>query len=155
MFSKVKTNLQLAFAVLIACLVVLLTRCQTSSLSATQTVQLGDQFNNQNRYAEAIIQYEKYLQSAPSLGIYRNPELESEVHRKVAHAYSTQGKYDISKFHLQKALDIDRDINNNVLGIIEDLRLLGTTHTYLGEYPQAIQFLEASLTNRLQGWNQC
>ncbi len=61
-------------------------------------------FNNQYKYDQAIIQYNKYLDISPQLGIYRNPTREAEVCRKLAHAYSTQGQYLEALNYLNKAL---------------------------------------------------
>ena len=122
-----------------------ITSCQTSSLTATQQVQLGDAMNNQNRYSEAIQYYEGYLEKSPSLGVYRNYEMESDVSRKLAHIYSTQGDYQQSLEYLDEALKIDTEINKNQLSVIEDLRLLGITNTYLGKYAEAKTHLEQSL----------
>ena len=80
------------------------TSCQTPSLVATQSIQAGDMFNNQYKYDQAIIQYNKYLDISPQLGIYRNPTREAEVCRKLAHAYSTQGQYLEALNYLNKAL---------------------------------------------------
>ncbi len=101
--------------------------------------------NNQNRYDEAIKYYEDYVALSPTLGVYRNYQLESEVYRKLAHAYSTKGKYKTSLDYLQKALKLDQEVNKEELKIIEDLRLLGTVKTYLGEYSEATGFLNQSL----------
>lgn len=119
--------------------------CQTSSLTATQSVQIGDELNNQNRYNEAIKHYEDYLTNSPSLGVYRNYEMESDVYRKLAHIYSTQGDYDQSLAYLEKALKTDEEINKNQLNVVEDLRLLGVTHSYLGQYAEARAKLDLSL----------
>ena len=119
--------------------------CKTTSVSTTQAVRLGDEMNNQNNYPEAIRYYEQYLSQAPSLGLYRNKVLEGEVCRKLAHAYSTQGKYDEALRSINKALGLDSTEANNQLNVIEDYRQLGITHSYLGNYQTALKFLTRTM----------
>ncbi|MEQ8416251.1 MAG: CHAT domain-containing protein [Imperialibacter sp.] len=123
----------------------LLESCVTTSVSSTQTIAMGDAMNNQNRYSEAIQYYESYLRDSPSLGLYRNYELESDVYRKLAHVNSTQGRYSNAIDQLQKAYEIDSEINKNNLRAAEDLRQLGLTYSYTGDYQSATNYLRQSL----------
>jgi CHAT domain-containing protein len=119
--------------------------CKTPAVVATQTIQQADEFNNQKRYKEAIAFYEKYIQIAPSLGVYRNIPMEADVYRKLAHVYSTRSKYDSSLCYLQKALKIDSVSEPNALDIIEDYREIGLTYGFEGDYINSIKFLKQSL----------
>jgi CHAT domain-containing protein/Tfp pilus assembly protein PilF len=119
--------------------------CKTPAVIATQTIQQADEYNNQKKYNEAIVYYEKYIQLAPSLGVYRNPSMEADVYRKLAHAYSTGLKYDSSLYCLYKALKIDSVSGPNALDIIEDYRIIGLTYGYKGDYIRSIKFLKRSL----------
>jgi tetratricopeptide (TPR) repeat protein len=119
--------------------------CKTPAVIATQSIQQADEYNNQSKYKEAIIYYEKYIQIAPSLGVYRNPSMEADVYRKLAYAYSTKLKYDSSLYYLQKALKIDSISGPNALDIIEDYRKTGLTYGYKGDYINSIKFLKRSL----------
>ncbi|MCZ6899455.1 MAG: CHAT domain-containing protein, partial [Bacteroidetes bacterium] len=121
------------------------TRCQTPSLVATQSIQAGDMFNNQHKYDQAIIQYNKYLEISPQLGIYRNLTREAEVCRKLAHAYSTQGQYLDALNYLNKALKIDNQEEGNELQVIEDYRQIGIVHSYMGNYKESLKNLGVSL----------
>ena len=64
--------------------------CTTPSIIATKEQQQGDYYNNLNQYDQAIQHYEQYLEASKQLGIYRNFDMEADVCRKVANAYSTQ-----------------------------------------------------------------
>ena len=119
--------------------------CKTPAVIATQTIQQADEYNNQKKYKEAIASYEKYIKIAPTLGVYRNPSMEADVYRKLAHAYSTRVKYDSSLYYLQKALKIDSASGSNTLYVIEDYRKIGLTYGYKGDYINSIKFLERSL----------
>ena len=119
--------------------------CKTSAVIATQSIQQADEYNNQKKFKEAIICYEKYIKMAPGLGVYRNPSMEADVYRKLAHVYSTRLKYDSSLYYLQKALKIDSIPGPNALNIIEDYRKIGLTYGYEGDYINSIKFLKQSL----------
>jgi len=101
--------------------------------------------NNLNRYDQAIISYEEYLKVSPQLGVYRNPSMEAEVCRKLAYAYSTQGKYKQALSYLGKALRTDSTNSNNGLEVVEDYRQLGLVHAYSGNFKEALKNLEKSL----------
>ncbi len=132
-------------AVLISSLFI--SSCTTPSIMATRAITMGDQYNNLNDYNNAILQYEEYLRLAPTLGVYRNPAMEANILRRLAHAYSTQGKYEISKDKLVQALAIDNDLPNNKLNVIEDERQLGIVYSYLGEYDNALSYLQSSISS--------
>ncbi|MEN8249332.1 MAG: CHAT domain-containing protein [Bacteroidota bacterium] len=119
--------------------------CKTPSIVATQAIQQGDMANNQHDYETAIYNYETYLEVAPSLGVMRNTTMEADVNRKLAHAYSTQGKYNKSLQVLEDALRIDSAEPDNLLNIIDDHRQIGLTHVYMGQYPEAMESLSKAL----------
>jgi CHAT domain-containing protein/Tfp pilus assembly protein PilF len=119
--------------------------CTTPAIVATQSIQQGDRMNNENRYEEAIRHYQQYLRVSPQLGLYRNPAQEAQVSRKLAHAYSTQGKYRESFAYLNKALAIDSTLATNRLEVIDDYRELGVVKAYMGDYPEAMRNLNKSL----------
>ena len=135
----------MARSLLILAASVLCLSCTTPAIVATQTIQKGDAANNQNRYEEAIKHYEVYIKLSPQLGMYRNPSMEASVYRKLAYAYSTQGKYTQSVRYLNNALAIDSTISTNALEVIEDFRDLGKVHAYMGEYKEALRYLDRSL----------
>jgi CHAT domain-containing protein/tetratricopeptide (TPR) repeat protein len=134
-----RLNIFLAGIIVISCI-----RCTTPSIIATQSIQKGDTFNNQNRYDEAITHYEEYLKISPQLGVYRNPAMEAEVSRKLAQAYSTQGKYKQAKRYLYEALKTDSAANNQIQ-MAEDYRLLGLVNGYSGDIHDALEELQKSL----------
>jgi len=119
--------------------------CKTPAVIATQTIQRADEFNNQGNFKEAIVYYEKYIQLAPGLGVYRNQPMEADVFRKLAHAYSARLNYDSSLYYLHKALEIDSVFEPDPLNIIEDYRKIGLTYGYIGDYIRSIKYLEESL----------
>ena len=119
--------------------------CTTPAIIATQSIQMGDRMNNASRYEEAIRHYEEFLRISPQLGLYRNPSQEADVSRKLAHAYSTQGKYRESFLYLSKALAIDTTLSANDLKVIDDYRELGVVKAYMGDYPEAMEYLNSSL----------
>lgn len=125
--------------------IILVFSCKTPAIIATQTIQMADEYNNAGNYNKAINHYKKYLQISPSLGIYRNPSMEADVYRKLAHAYSTKLQYDSSIYCIEKALKIDSTPPVNKLAIIEDYRMLGITNGYIGDYNQSIKHLNQSL----------
>ena len=126
-------------------LALIITSCKTPSIIATQAIHQGDFANNQNDYKLAIQHYNKYLETAPSLGVMRNHLMEADVCRKLAYAYSTQGKYDVSLDFMAKALKIDENENDNLLNIIKDHREIGITYVYTGKYQLAISSLNKAL----------
>jgi CHAT domain-containing protein len=120
--------------------------CTTPSILATQSIQKGDELNNQNRYGEAIPHYEQYLKLSPQLGVYRNPTMEAEVNRKLANAYSTQGKFKTALACITKSTRIDSATVGNELGLIEDYRQSGLIHAFTGNFSLAMKNLEKSLS---------
>src|SRR5688572_150622 len=120
------------------------TACTTPSIIATQSIQRGDAANNLNHYDEAIKHYEEYIKVSPQLGLYRNPQMEGQVYRKLAHAYATQGKYRIAIRNLKHATEID-STQSNKLELIENYRQLGIVNGYLGDYKAALNHLNHSL----------
>jgi len=140
-----RNSTKTAVALIFLCSVPYIQSCKTPAVIATQTIQQADEYNNQKKYNEAIVFYEKYIQIAPGLGVYRNPSMEADVYRKLAHAYSARSKYDSSLYYLQKALKIDSVSGSNPLNIIEDYRKIGLTYGYKGDYINSIKFLKQSL----------
>ena len=138
MFSRICTYFDLF-------LLCLLFSCTTSSISTTKSVQQGDQASNYNDYSEAITSYLGFLEDNAKLGLYRNYERESDVCRKLAYAYSSLGQYSNALKYLDQALELDQNQNKNKVMIIEDFRLIGITHSYLGNYTQSKDFLNKSL----------
>ena len=129
---------------LIGIIGMLLSSCTTPSIIATREQQQGDYYNNLNQYEESINHYEKYLEASKQLGIYRNLDMEADVCRKVAQAYSTQGNFARAIEYVEEALDLD-SIQNNPLEIIEDNRMLGKIYLYSGNFNEGITFLEKAL----------
>jgi len=122
-----------------------LSACTTPSIVANQSIQNGDVANNQNKYDDAIKYYEQYLSLSPQLGLYRNPRMEAEVGRKLAHAYATQGKYAQSIKYLRKAITID-SVNGHMLEFVDDYRQLGMVLGFAGDYHAARRHLQKSLS---------
>lgn len=112
-------------------------------------LQKGDEYCNGHNYENAIIHYQNYLDQSKTLGKYRNFETEANVNRKIAYAYSTDGKYIKTINHLKEALRID-SIENNRLAFAEDIRLLGMAYAYSNDYVKAMFHLERAtgLTER-------
>lgn len=131
--------------ILVPLVFLLVLSCSTPSIVATRAIQSGDAMNNANRYPEAIAYYQEYLNEAPRLGLYRNPLKEAEVHRKLAHAYSTQGKYAVARGHLLKAVAVDSVQPDNLLNVAEDFRQLGLVSAFQGNYFAAREFLGKAL----------
>jgi CHAT domain-containing protein/lipopolysaccharide biosynthesis regulator YciM len=129
---------------LVSGFVLLITSCTTPSIVATRSIQLGDAMNNANKYDEAIRHYEEYMAIAPQLGLYRNPTMEADVCRKLAHAYTTQGNNQKAETYLGRAISLDTSPINTV-GLIEDHRMFGMLRAYSGDYRGAIENFNKSL----------
>lgn len=143
LFDKGYALLLTLSSVPICCL--LIVSCSTPSIIATRAIQQGDLANNQNNYELAITNYTTYLTTAPALGTMRNPEMEADVSRKLAYAYSTQGHYAIAANYLNNALEIDLNDSDNQLNVIEDYRHLGIAKVYVAEYDSALYFLNKAI----------
>ena len=76
-------------AILILSLISLFS-CKTPSILVTEEQQLGDQYNNQNDYEQAIIHYKNSLAASAKLGIYRNLDMQADVCRKISHAFQVE-----------------------------------------------------------------
>ena len=63
---------------ILALFALVFTSCKTPSIIATQAIQQGDLANNQHNYELAIQHYNKYLETAPALGVMRNPLMEGQ-----------------------------------------------------------------------------
>jgi len=129
---------------LIGIIGILLSSCTTPSIIATREQQQGDYYNNLNQYEEAINHYEKYLEASKQLGIYRDLDMEADVCRKVAQAYSTQGNFSRAIEYVEESVKLD-SIQNNPLEIIEDYRMLGKIYLYSGNFNEGIGFLGKAL----------
>ena len=119
--------------------------CTTPSILATQSIQKGDAANNTSNYPQAIAHYEEYLRISPQLGVYRNMAMEAGVCRKLAQAYSTQGKYGNAKSYLGMAIKADSALADNKVQLIEDYQLLGLVHGYAGEIHASLAALQKCL----------
>lgn len=122
-------------------------QCVTPSILATQSIQLGDQLNNENRYEESARHYEEYLRYSKTLGTFRNSQKEAEVHRKLAHAYSAQGLYKKAADNLHSALLLD-SLGN--LDTVEDHQLIGNLFALQGNYRKAKAHLNYCLEKMLK-----
>jgi CHAT domain-containing protein len=125
-------------------LVILLTTCVTPSIKVTREQNQGDVFFNRHNYTEAIKHYLLMLDESKKLGIYRNPSMESDVHRKIANCYEMMGKYEPALSHVQSAIVLD-SIYNNQMNRIADYRHEGKIYVYLGFSRKGINSLEKSL----------
>ena len=133
--------------------------CKTPSILVTEEQRLGDYYNNQYDYPQAIVHYENMLAASSKLGIYRNVDLEADVCRKIAFAYNVQGDYEKALEYIEKALQKD-SIQGNSIEIIEDHRELGKIYIYMGDYWRGLEqlkyvlHLNETLDLRLKGINQ-
>ncbi len=123
---------------------VLLYACATPSILVTQEQNKGDELFNRHNYPEAILHYNLMLDASSRLGIYRNPEMEADVNRKIANCYEMTGDYSRVMIHIKMALEID-SAGNNLLGTIEDHRQQGKVFIYMGDYNSSIRSLEKAL----------
>ena len=119
-------------------------RCSSPYIVANQSVQLGDAMNNARQYDEAARHYSRYIEVSPQLGLYRNLKMEAEVCRKLAHVYSTQGKYAEAIKVLTKASNLD-SLAGNKLEWIDDKRQIGMVHSYRKDYRSALRFVQEAL----------
>jgi CHAT domain-containing protein/predicted negative regulator of RcsB-dependent stress response len=122
----------------------LLISCATPSIRVTKEQNQGDILFNSHNYQEAIQQYTLMLDASKKLGIYRNPAMESDVHRKIANCYEMMGKYESALSHVRLALNID-SLNNNLINRIADYRHEGKIFIYMGSSYNGISSLEKSL----------
>jgi CHAT domain-containing protein/predicted negative regulator of RcsB-dependent stress response len=122
----------------------LLHGCTTPSVLVTREQQQGDYCNNQNNYEQAIIHYKKSLESSSKLGIYRNPLMESQLCRKIAHSYEALGKFKDALSFINTAMEIDSG-NNHRMQLIEDYRESGKLYIMTGDINKGIGQLEYCL----------
>lgn len=123
----------------------MVSRCTTPSIVATNAIRLGDDASNRKNYQEAARHYTQYLQLSPQLGLYRNPLMEAQVHRKLGYVYSTQGNYQVAIGHVHKAIGIDSLYSEAQLELIAAFRDLGILNGFAGDYPNALKYLSRSL----------
>jgi len=123
---------------------VLFISCATPSILVTREQNLGDTYFNEYNYPEAAKHYELMINASSKLGIYRNPSMEADVHRKIADCDDMTGNYNLALQHVRNAMKLD-SADNNQLGRIEDCRDEGKIFIYLGSYQAAISCLEKSL----------
>ena len=131
--------------IILASFCILLITCATPSIKVTREQNQGDIFFNRHDYLEAIKHYLLMLESSKKLGIYRNPAMESDVHRKIADSYEMMGRYESALSQVQSAIILD-SINNNLLNRIADYRHEGKIYIYMGSSQKGIISLERSLS---------
>jgi len=119
--------------------------CATPSILVTREQNQGDLLFNNHYYQEAVKHYALMLEASKKLGIYRNPAMESDVHRKIANCYEMMGNYESSLSHVSFAMDID-SLNTNLFNRIADYRHEGKIFIYMGLYQSGISSLEKSLS---------
>ncbi len=105
--------------------------CATPSIRVTREQNQGDLLFNNHEYQEAAKHYSLMLDASRKLGIYRNPAMESDVHRKMANCYEMMGNYESALSHVRLAMEID-SLNNNLIGRIADYRQEGKILIYMG-----------------------
>lgn len=125
--------------------VLMIVSCATPSIRVTLEQNQGDLFFNNHDYQEAVIHYSLMLEASRKLGIYRNPEMESDVHRKISNCYEMMGNYESALNHVRLAMDID-SAGNNLIGRIADSRQEGKIFIYMGLSLNGIKSLERSLS---------
>jgi CHAT domain-containing protein/Tfp pilus assembly protein PilF len=118
--------------------------CATPSIRVIREQNQGDILFNNHEYHEAVKHYTLMLDASKMLGIYRNPEMESDVHRKIANCYEMMGNYENALLHVRQAMDID-SLNGNLIGRIADFRQEGKVLIYMGLSLNGIKSLERSL----------
>jgi CHAT domain-containing protein len=119
--------------------------CATPSIRVTREQNQGDLLFNNHDYQEAVRHYTLMLDASRKLGIYRNPSMESDVHRKIANCYEMMGSYESALSYVRLALEID-SVNNNLMGRIADYRQEGKILIYMGLSRNGIGSLEKSLS---------
>jgi CHAT domain-containing protein len=126
----------------------LLCGCKTPSILVTEEQRLGDLCSNNHEYEQAIYHYQNVLDASLKLGIYRNLDMEADVSRKIAQAYSLLGDYKHSVDYVSQALEKD-SLQLNELEMIEDYRELGKYYLFLGDIPRGRAYLEKVLAMNL------
>jgi hypothetical protein len=72
----------------------LVSGCSTPSMIVTQEQQKGDAAANHYEYAVAEQHYQAAFTASQKLGVYRNPDMEASICRKLSYTLSVRGKYD-------------------------------------------------------------
>ncbi len=121
-----------------------LERCATPSIIVTREQNQGDAYFNNHDYETAIVHYSEMLKASKKLGVYRNPDMESEVHRKIANCFEMMGNYESALSQVDLAVKLD-SLNNNTLNLISDFRHRGKIFIYMGLSQNGISSLENSL----------
>jgi CHAT domain-containing protein/predicted negative regulator of RcsB-dependent stress response len=119
--------------------------CATPSIRVTREQNQGDLLFNNHEYQEAAKHYSLMLDASRKLGIYRNPAMESDVHRKMANCHEMMGDYETALSHVRLAMEID-SLNNNLIGRIADCRQEGKILIYMGLSLNGIGSLEKALS---------
>jgi CHAT domain-containing protein len=126
-------------------LIILLAGCATPSIRVTTEQNQGDICFNQHDYSKAVRHYNLMLEASRKLGIYRNPAMESDVHRKIANCFEMTGDYESALSTLRDAFKID-SANNYLNNLISDFRQQGKVFIYMGLSQDGIRALEKSLS---------
>ncbi len=137
-------SLYRSMRVSVAAIAFLIIGCVTPSIRVTREQNQGDLLFNKHNYKEAIVHYSLMLDNSRKLGIYRNPSMESDVHRKIANCYEMTGDYESALSQVRSALVID-SVNNNLVNRIAGLRHQGKIFIYMGLSQYGISSLEKSL----------
>ncbi len=122
-------------------IILLVQACTTPSILATREQQKGDLCSNRSDYEQAVIHYRKSLESSSKLGMYRNPLMESQLCRKIAHSYEALGKFKEALSFINTAIEIDSG-NNHQIQLIEDYRESGKLYIMTGDIKKGIAQLE-------------
>ncbi|HOT15361.1 MAG TPA: CHAT domain-containing protein [Bacteroidales bacterium] len=114
-------------------LLLLLCRCTPPAVLSNQEILQGDEAANRSDYASAVFHYQNFCNINAKLGLYRNLERESEVHRKMGYAYSMMGNFKkaLASFRNAASIDSFQQANTN---LVEDIRGIGNCHLYMGDY---------------------
>lgn len=84
------------------------------------------------------------LEASKKLGIYRNPSMEADVHRKIANCYEMAGNYENALLQVKLALETD-SIHKDLNGRIAGFRQEGKIYFYMGLIRKGISSLEKAL----------
>jgi CHAT domain-containing protein/predicted negative regulator of RcsB-dependent stress response len=132
------------FRIAAAAIILAFFSCATPSIRVTSEQNQGDLSFNNHDYKNAIVHYSLMLENSRKLGIYRNPSMESDVHRKIANCFEMTGDYESALSHVRLALEID-SASGNMMNRIAGYRHEGKIFIYMGLSHDGIRSLEKSL----------